>query len=280
MSGGTRAARQTSCGRVAGVPDTARAATRPVPSRLERVGRFRISESQSSRVRRLPVVGQDCFPGQRRAWAERRDEPDPNTAESVLPGPDSGGVNLADLLATAGRAELTLIGRSWGQSLARLHGRPVDASAPIAARPWILEAGRLAVAPELRRALVATADAWAVTSWVHGDARSKNTMARRPGRASWRSWSIDLEFGGLGDPIWDLACAYGSLARHSAVRRIDPKPLLRAFLWAYRSEGGTARLTPQALLVSAAWSIDRDSAEPPAPLAHAQTAGRLRAVRR
>ena len=94
----------------------------------------------------------------------------------------------------------------------------------------------------LRPALQALAAGWAPTAVIHGDLKADNCVLEpAPGAQGDRARIVDWEFGGLGDPAWDVGSMFaehlllgdGAVAGGPAVL-----PALRAFLAGYRLGGG------------------------------------------
>jgi hypothetical protein len=255
-----------------------------------------LDESRTNHVHVLQVDGVPLAYAKQRGWAATIDGDDPVAAERrALTVLGSSGLVppllpidttdvvwieslhpctvLYQLLADAPRGKVITAVRAWGQAMATLHRWSTRfGSAPVSAKPWILDCDRtpahLAEAaadsevamvlaglrgnPGIRSALASVAESWSALHWIHGDANTANAVARALGPYQWRVWFVDLETAGLGSPSWDLATAYDSLEFHGLTHSVDMRPVLGALLDGYRSAAGPARLTRGVLTARAA----------------------------
>jgi len=99
---------------------------------------------------------------------------------------------------------------------------------PVAARPWVLQLPRPEVgilreasavglkvvrllqrAPLFAQEFTRLSSEWDAQSLIHGDLKLANCLTRRAARPP-ELKLVDWEFGGLGDPRWDVASVLGS----------------------------------------------------------------------
>jgi aminoglycoside phosphotransferase (APT) family kinase protein len=144
----------------------------------------------------------------------------------------SEAVGAADLAQQRGNApELAQICQAWGAAIATLHTTSThQTSAPLAARPWVVNPRHLSVSMsgaacrsgyaavveayeasgDLRAAVREVDERWTEHHWIHGDLTATNVRVEL--RPAVRVSFLNLEDAGLGDPAWDLATAVRALA--------------------------------------------------------------------
>ena len=188
-----------------------------------------------------------------------------------------GGADLIQQRGTV--AELAQICQAWGAAVAALHAAAVrHSSAPLAARPWVVDPEHLTAsmrpvasgfgyAAVLRayessrdlRAAASEVDArWTELHWIHGNLNAFNVLVEQ--RPALRVSFVDPQDAGLGDPAWDLASAVDMITWLAPRWRAMPQLLVDYFLLGYRRAGGPGRLYPaiQAVrsLATAMWVAD------------------------
>lgn len=188
-----------------------------------------------------------------------------------------GGADLAQQRGTA--AELAQICQAWGAAIAALHTTAThDSSAPLAARPWVINPehrtvsmrrwlpgfGAVAVlrayesSADLRAAAREVDERWTELHWIHGNLNASNVLVDH--LPALRVSFIDPDGVGLGDPAWDLASAVDMIAWLSPRWHALPQQLVDYLLLGYRRAGGPGRLYPaiQAVraLATALWVAD------------------------
>lgn len=133
---------------------------------------------------------------------------------------------ISDILNERGRISRSLTGE-LGLAVAAIHTFRSASPLPLADTPWIfslpelrLERLRqmssaqfelLRIVQESRalcRGLLRLRELWCPVSFIHGDLRLGNVLARRMRRRRWDLKIVDWELSGSGDPAWDIACVF------------------------------------------------------------------------
>jgi aminoglycoside phosphotransferase (APT) family kinase protein len=198
-----------------------------------------------------------------------------------------GGADLAQQRGTV--AELAQICQTWGATLAVLHTTATHGpSAPLAARPWMINPERrpAAMRPgsmskasmrsvladlghaavlrayessyELRAAVREVDERWTELHWIHGNLTATNVLVQH--QPALRVSFIDPYGVGLGDPAWDLAAAVDMIIWLAPCWGATPQLLADYLILGYRRAGGPGHLYPaiQAVraLATAVWVAD------------------------
>lgn len=156
---------------------------------------------------------------------------DPDRALLIL-GLIPDACNAHELDDADGPTQFPRIGALLGEALAAFHGvTPATVGAEAlgidaVAAPWILDAchpdpgvlrdvspAQLEVtrqaqaSTDIDDALTALRARWAPNALIHGDLKWGNVLVRAPRLIPDRLWLVDWEYGGWGDPSWDLGSA-------------------------------------------------------------------------
>jgi len=160
--------------------------------------------------------------------------------------------NAHELDDADGPTQFPRIGALLGETLAAFHGvapGTVGAEAlglEAVPAPWILDACRpdpgvlrdvspaqlevtrqAQASTDIDGALTALQARWAPNALIHGDLKWGNVLVRAPHFTPDRIWIVDWEYGGWGDPSWDLGSALHAFVAdciHAAVAEVEATP--------------------------------------------------------